>query len=58
MPDAFLTALRAGRPEHTPEPQGVVLHVFGEAVVFEHADDSRDTYDLSELKRALEEAER
>lgn len=58
MPAQFLTALRAGRPEHTPEPEGVVLVPFGESVVFEVGDDERITFDLRELLTALGEVER
>ena len=52
MPEQFLTALRAGRPDHTPEPEPVLLHAFGESVVFEVGDDERITFDRQELLEA------
>lgn len=56
MTEQFLTALRAGRPEHTPEAEGVVVLSQGASVVLVLDDDERITFDREELLHALENA--
>lgn len=58
----LLMALRAGRPEHTPEAEPVLVSVRGESVVLELDDGERIEVDHAELiasigeRRALREA--
>lgn len=46
-------ALRAGRPEHTPEAEPVLIETVGEAVVFVLDDGERLEFDRVELLSAL-----
>lgn len=50
--DQMITALRAGRPEHTPEAEPVLISVAGEAVTLTLDDGCTLTFDRMELRRA------
>jgi hypothetical protein len=52
-PGCFLTILRAGRPEHTPEAEGVLVVCDGSSVHLELDDGDVLTFDRVELLRAL-----
>lgn len=54
-PGCFLTILRAGRPEHTPEAEGVVIVRDGVNVHLELDDGEVLTFDRVELLNALTE---
>jgi hypothetical protein len=56
MTEQFLTALRAGRPQHTPEAEGVIVLTQGTNVILVMDDDERITFDREELIHALEAA--
>lgn len=49
----FLTILRAGRPEHTPEAEGVLIVREGASVRVELDDGDVLTFDRAELLHAL-----
>lgn len=52
--DTFLMATRAGRPEHTPEAEPVIVAVQGESAVLVLDDGERLEFSLQELRSALE----
>lgn len=53
MTDRLITALRAGRPEHTPEAEPVLIDV-GESTATLTLDDGEAlVFDLAELRSAL-----
>ncbi len=57
MPRSLLMALRAGRPEHTPEAEPVVVDTDAEgAVVLELDTGETVEFDRAELLAALEDA--
>jgi len=49
----LICALRAGRPEHSPESEPVLIETVGEAVVFVLDDGERLEFDRVELRSAL-----
>jgi hypothetical protein len=49
----LICALRAGRPEHPPESEPVLIEAVGEAVVFALDDGERLEFDRVELLSAL-----
>ena len=51
----LVMALRAGRPEHTPEAEPVLVSRDGESVVLELDDGERLELDALELRAAIEE---
>jgi len=51
----FLTVLRAGRPGHTPEAEGVLVALHGDEAVFTLDDGDELTFDRVELLSALED---
>lgn len=54
MPDpTLICALRAGRPEHPPESEPVLIETVGEAVVLVLDDGERLEFDRVELLSAL-----
>jgi hypothetical protein len=57
MPRVLLMALRAGRPEHSPESEGVIVDTDADgSVVLELDDGERIEIDARELRAALGEA--
>jgi hypothetical protein len=57
MPRVLIMALRAGRPEHSPEAEPVIVDTdFEGAVVIELDDGERLEFAASEIRSALEEA--
>jgi hypothetical protein len=57
MPEpTLITALRAGRAEHTPEAEGVLVGVRGETATLVLDDGEELSFDLGELRAALERA--
>ena len=51
--DRLITALRAGRPEHTPEAEPVLMAVHGSTVTLTLDDGETLSFDLGELLDAL-----
>lgn len=51
--DRFITALRAGRPEHTPEAEGVLVASDGSACTLTLDDGETLTFDVAELLSAV-----
>ena len=50
----LVMALRAGRPEHTPEAEPVLVSRDGESVVLELDDGERLELDAAELRAAID----
>ncbi len=51
--EAFLTVEHAGRPEHTPDVEGVLVVVDRGSVTLSMEDGERLVFDLSELTAAI-----
>lgn len=49
----FLTVLRAGRPEHTPDVEGALLELRGDQAVVTLDDGETLSFDVVELRAAL-----
>jgi hypothetical protein len=49
----FLSVLRAGRPEHTPDVEGATLSDHGDSVVLELSDGDTLEFDAAALRAAL-----
>lgn len=54
--EEFLTVEHAGRPEHTPDVEGVLLQVDERSATFMLEDGERFVFDLTELRSALRAA--
>lgn len=54
--EEFLTVEHAGRPEHTPDVEGVVLRIETEHITLMLEDGERLVFDATELRSALRAA--
>jgi hypothetical protein len=54
MTETLIMATRAGRPEHTPEAEPVLVELAGDTVVLTLDDGDRLELDASELRAAIE----
>jgi len=54
--ESFLTIEHAGRPEHTPDIEGVVVRVDDESVIVTLEDGERLVFDTTELRSAVRAA--
>lgn len=53
MPESLLTALRAARPEHTPEAESVLVTVDGATTTLTLDDGETLAFDAAELRAAI-----
>lgn len=54
MPDKLIMAVRAGRPEHAPESEPVLVSSDGQEVVLTLDDGEQLTFNRRELRHATE----
>ena len=54
--EEFIVALRRGRPEHSGDSEGVLVHVEGQTIMLVLDDGEQLVFDAGELRSAVGEA--